>query len=61
RLYPGDGTLPLTQVLQDLKATGYDKALSLEIFNRKYWEQPAEQVARDGLQKMRECVAAAEV
>lgn len=61
RLYPGDGILPLTQVLQDLKATGYDKALSLEIFNRKYWEQPAEQVARDGLQKMRECVAAAEV
>lgn len=61
RLYPGDGILPLTQVLQDLKATGYDKALSLEIFNRAYWEQPAEQVSRDGLQKMRECVAAAEV
>lgn len=61
RLYPGDGILPLTQVLQDLKATGYDKALSLEIFKREYWEQPAEQVSRDGLQKMRECVAAAEV
>ncbi|MCK5862111.1 MAG: sugar phosphate isomerase/epimerase, partial [Candidatus Hydrogenedentes bacterium] len=34
RVYPGDGILPLTQVLQDLKKIGYSRTLSLEIFNR---------------------------
>ena len=61
RLYPGDGILPLTQVLQSLKAIGYEKALSLEIFKREYWEQPPEQVAADGISKMRACIAAAGV
>jgi 2-keto-myo-inositol isomerase len=61
RLYPGDGILPLGQVLNSLKAIGYDKALSLEIFNREYWKQPPEKVAADGLRKMRDCIAAAEV
>jgi len=61
RLYPGDGILPLTQVLQTLKVIGYKKALSLEIFKREYWEQPPDQVASDGLRKTRECIAAAEV
>ena len=61
RLYPGDGILPLTQVLQDLKAIGYERALSLEIFNRAYWEQPAEKTAADGLEKMLACITAAEV
>lgn len=61
RLYPGDGILPLTQALQSLKAIGYKRALSLEIFNREYWEQPPEEVAANGLQKMRDCIAAANV
>lgn len=61
RLYPGDGILPLTQVLQDLKAIGYNRALSLEIFSRAYWEQPAEKTAKDGLDKMLGCIAAANV
>lgn len=61
RLYPGDGILPLTQVLQSLKTIGYEKALSLEIFKRDYWEQPPEQVAADGLRKTREYIAAAGV
>ncbi len=61
RLYPGDGILPLTQVLKSLKAIGYHKALSLEIFKREYWEQPPDQVAADGLRKTRECIAAAGV
>jgi len=61
RLYPGDGILPLTQVLQSLKAIGYEKALSLEIFKREYWEQAPDKVAADGLDKMRKCIAAAGV
>lgn len=61
RLYPGDGILPLAQVLQDLKAIGYERALSLEIFHRGYWEQPAEKTAKDGLEKMLTCIAGAGV
>lgn len=61
RLYPGDGILPLAQVLQSLKKIGYEKALSLEIFKRTYWEQPPDQVAADGISKMRACIAAAGV
>lgn len=61
RLYPGDGILPLAQVLKDLKAIGYERTLSLEIFNRTYWEQPAEKTARDGLEKMLTCIAGAGV
>jgi sugar phosphate isomerase/epimerase len=61
RIYPGDGVLPLVQALKDLKAINYRRTLSLEIFCRKYWEQDPKQVAADGLRKMRECVAKAEV
>lgn len=59
RLYPGDGCLPLAQVLQQLKRIGYQRALSLEIFNRDYWKQSPLQTAQDGLRKMHECIAAA--
>lgn len=61
RIYPGDGILPLNQCLQDLKAIGYDKALSLELFNRALWEQDPMQVGRDGLAKMLANIEAAGV
>ncbi len=61
RLYPGDGILPLTQLLKDLKTIGYRRTLSLELFNREHWKQDAKAVAETGLRKMRECIAAAEV
>jgi 2-keto-myo-inositol isomerase len=61
RIYPGDGILPLTQVLKDLKAINYRRTLSLEIFHREYWKQEPRQVAKDGLRKMRECIAEAGV
>ncbi|NLO33787.1 MAG: sugar phosphate isomerase/epimerase, partial [Candidatus Hydrogenedentes bacterium] len=57
RIYPGDGILPTSQILQTLQKIGYDKALSLEIFKREYWELPPEQVAADGLRKLRTCIA----
>ncbi len=61
RVYPGDGVLPLTQLLKDLKKIGYRRTLSLEIFHREYWKLPAKEVAETGLRKMRENIAAAEV
>ena len=56
RIYPGDGVAPMDQILRDLYATGFRGALSLELFNRDYWEQDALQVARTGLEKIRAAV-----
>ncbi|MFT3949186.1 MAG: sugar phosphate isomerase/epimerase [Agriterribacter sp.] len=56
RVYPGDGAAPLKQVLTDLKAIGGTKVLSLELFNRTYWQQDALLVARTGLEKVKKVV-----
>lgn len=59
RVYPGDGDAPVTDILRGLAAAGIGCALSLELFNRQLWQQPAERVAADGLAKMKEAVARA--
>ncbi len=51
RVYPGDGILPLPKVLRDLKAIGFDKCVSLELYNPEYWKQDLQQVAETGLRK----------
>ncbi|HWW00061.1 MAG TPA: sugar phosphate isomerase/epimerase family protein [Candidatus Acidoferrum sp.] len=56
RIYPGDGTAPLTDILRALHATGGQKVLSLELFNRKYWTEDPLEVARTGLAKMKAVV-----
>jgi sugar phosphate isomerase/epimerase len=61
RVYPGDGAAPLTEILQVLAGVGFRGPLSLELFNRGYWEQDAELVARTGLQRMQAAVEAAGV
>ena len=53
RVYPGDGSGPVVDILRALHETGGRKVLSLELFNRKYWEQGAVEVARTGLEKMK--------
>lgn len=53
RTYPGDGTAPVAELLRVLHAMGGRKVLSLELFNRKLWEQDALEVARTGLAKMK--------
>jgi sugar phosphate isomerase/epimerase len=58
RVYPGDGAAPLKQILTDLKNMSGEKILSLELFNRTYWEQDPLQVAKTGLEKMRAAVDA---
>lgn len=56
RVYPGDGAAPLKQILTDLKAIGGTKVLSLELFNKTYWQQDALQVAKTGLAKVKKVV-----
>ena len=59
RVYPGDGVAPLDHVLRTLARGGFAGVLSLELFNRTYWEQDPRLVAKTGLEKMKAAVAAA--
>ena len=59
RIYPGDGILPLKQVLNILKEIGCYAPLSLEMFNREHWEQAPKVVAETGRRKMLELIASA--
>ena len=58
RVYPGDGAAPMKQIFTDLKNMGGVKVLSLELFNRSYWEQDPLDVAKTGINKMRALVEA---
>jgi sugar phosphate isomerase/epimerase len=56
RVYPGEGVAPLAQILRDLRTAGFRGMLSLELFNRGYWEQDPLAVALTGIEKMRAAV-----
>ena len=56
RVFPGDGIAPITQILRDLQANGCNAALSLELFNRAYYQQDPLAVAKTGLAKMKSAV-----
>ncbi|MFT3932110.1 MAG: sugar phosphate isomerase/epimerase family protein [Chitinophagaceae bacterium] len=57
RVYPGDGAAPYKQILTSLKNMDGNKTLSLELFNKTYWQEDALTVAKTGLQKMKKLVA----
>ncbi|NLS98147.1 MAG: sugar phosphate isomerase/epimerase [Planctomycetaceae bacterium] len=60
RVFPGDGICPLAEVLQLLRQIGFRGVLSLEIFNRSYWEKyDALTTARLGREKTAAVVQAA--
>ncbi|HJZ31114.1 MAG TPA: TIM barrel protein [Hyphomicrobiaceae bacterium] len=48
RNFPGQGDLPLLDFMEALAATGYDRALSLEIFNDQFRAGSVRSVAVDG-------------
>lgn len=56
RVYPGDGAAPYKQIITDLYTAGGKKAFSLELFNKTYWEKDALEVAKTGLNKMKQLV-----
>jgi sugar phosphate isomerase/epimerase len=51
RVFPGDGILPLADILRDLLAIGYAGCISLELYNPDYWKRDLEGVAREGREK----------
>lgn len=56
RVFPGDGVAPLAVLFRALREVGFHGMLSLEVFNREYWNQDALYVARSGLEKTRAAV-----
>lgn len=59
RVYPGDGVAPLSPILNSIGGGGRRVTLSLELFNKEYWQQDALEVARTGLVKMKASVQSA--
>ena len=59
RVYPGDGSAPITAILRALNRPGSTTVLSLELFNRDYWKLDPAIVAATGLSKIRDVVQAA--
>lgn len=59
RVYPGDGVAPFGDMLKMLHRSGFRGVLSLELFNKTYWQQDPFEVARIGLEKTKAVVAAA--
>lgn len=56
RVYPGDGIAPLTPIFRTLRDIGFHGVLSLELFNKEYWQMDPLTVAREGMEKLREVV-----
>lgn len=46
RLYPTEGCIDLKTFMTDLRAIGYDGFLSVELFNRAYWQEPIGEICR---------------
>jgi 2-keto-myo-inositol isomerase len=57
RLFPGDGTLPLTALLAAV--AGRARVFSVEIFRPEYWEMDPAVVARTAFEKSRAVLASA--
>jgi len=54
RVMPGEGHLDLAHYCALLREIGYDGWLSLELFNEKHWAENPDEVARLGLEKLRQ-------
>ena len=61
RVYPGDGVAPLTEIFRMIHQAGFRGTLSLELFNRDYWQQDPLEVAKTGLQKTKAAVLSAKL
>lgn len=57
RIYAGDGTAPIKQVLKTFARENKPLILSTEVFNKNYYAQDALLVAKTALEKMKKVVA----
>jgi 2-keto-myo-inositol isomerase len=56
RIFPGEGVLPLKQMIQSLRRIDYRGPYSLELLRPQYWTMDPAFVARRGLESMRRFV-----
>lgn len=52
RLLPGDGVIPLRDLVRRLDALGYQGAYSIELFRPEYYEWDPVQLAKEALRRM---------
>jgi len=52
RLFPGQGEIPISEIVKILYAKGYHSFFALEIFNDEYVKRAALDVAREGFESM---------
>ncbi len=57
RLLPGEGVIPLRELVGRLEEMGYRGTYSLELFRPEYWEWDPEELARRGLESTRSLFA----
>lgn len=57
RVMPGDGHLDLKRALSLLNQIGFDGYISLELFNRDWWQRDPRETARVGLERMQQLAA----
>ena len=53
RLFPGEGVIPLAEIVAGLNNIHYDGPVSLEMFRPAYWSRPPEEVAQKGIDAIR--------
>ena len=59
RVLPGEGGLPLVEILGAIRRTGYCGRLSVEVFHPKYGKRAPDEVAREAHQRALEVMQAA--
>jgi 2-keto-myo-inositol isomerase len=57
RVFPMDGIAPGGKIIRQLRKSGWDGYVSLELFNPEYDQLPIELVIRTGLEKTKTLLA----
>lgn len=57
RLFPGDGVIPLKEIIGAVRGIGYDGVASIEIFRPEYWAHDPLAVAREAKKKAEQVLA----
>jgi 4-hydroxyphenylpyruvate dioxygenase len=53
RVFPGEGVLPIPELIERMEQKGYRGFYSLEIFNDEYWKRDRGGLAKDGMASLR--------
>jgi len=51
RVFPGDGVIPLNEIVRAVRGIGYRGVASVEIFRPEYWKRPPLGVAKEAFRK----------